>query len=674
MLSAAAAQTGQPPSTPTAAPCDQSPANATKYTALLAGNRAGIMTVWHEQGATQSCFEFNDRGRGPRVRSQMRVGDDGFPIFEHIQGNEYYKGPVDEQFTFEQGRAQWKNRAESGDRKLNAPAFYASMDGPPEETAALVRAALKAPGHHLALLPAGDASVERVGDREVSANNQKQRVVQYAITGFGFSPAYVWLDEDGQYFAQVFGWFSMIRSGWEDMLPVLDKVQDEELAKRNRELARSLAHKPAGPLVIQHARLFDSESASVKPGMTVVIKGDKIEQVAPDASAKIPTGAQIINAAGKSLLPGLWDMHVHLDTDDGMLHMASGVTSVRDLGNDTDKLLAMRKSFDDGTAVGPRVVMAGLMDGRGPFAGPTKVLVDTPEEARAAVDRYAKLGYEQIKIYSSIKPELVPVITAEAHKLDLRVSGHVPAYMTAEQAVNEGYDELQHVNFLFLNFLFDKVQDTRTPARFTVPGEYAATIDQNGPAMKKFIALLQQHHTCLDPTVAAFEGMFTAKRGQVDPTFAAVADRFPVQIRRQFLIGGLTPPAGMEQRYRDSFRAMVNLVGVMYRAGIPIEAGTDGLAGFQLDREFELYTQAGIPAAKVLQIATLNAARIMRRDRQLGSITPGKLADVILVDGDPVANISDIRRVTTVIKGGVVYESAELDKALGIQPLAATGH
>jgi hypothetical protein len=657
----------------TAPPCDQSPADAVRYTVLLAGNRAGLETSWTAADKSlHTCFEFTDRGRGPRYRTEYRTGQGGIPIFEHTTGNDYLKAAVDERFALENGRASWSNKAENNGKPVAAPTFYIAMNGPAQESALLVRALLAAPKQTLPLLPAGQATAERIRGLDVAANGQKKHLTQYAISGLAFSPSYVWLDENNNFFAQVSGWLSVIRAGWEDSAAALDESQDATLAARDLELARRLGRKPAGPLVIEHAQLFDSESASVARKITVVISGNRIQQVAPDSEAKIPANAQFIDATGKTLLPGLWDMHVHLSEGDGLLDIANGVTTVRDLANDTDKLLAMRKSFDEGTAVGPRIIMAGIIDGKGPFAGPTKVLVDTPEGARAAVDNYKKLGYVQIKIYSSVKPQLVPVIVAEAHKLGLRVSGHVPAFMTAEQAVLEGYDEIQHINFLFLNFFFDKVQDTRTPARFTVIAQNAPDLDLHSERVRKFIQLLKDHHTKLDPTLDAFEMMFVSRPGQVSPSYAAVADRMPVQVRREFMSGGLPVPDGMDQRYRDAFQAMLNFVGELYRAGIPIEAGTDQMAGFSLHRELELYVRAGIPAPKVLQLATLGAARIMSRDRDLGSIAPGKLADVIVVDGDPAASISDIRRVTTVVKDGVVYEVPELDRALGIAPLATT--
>jgi imidazolonepropionase-like amidohydrolase len=143
----------------------------------------------------------------------------------------------------------------------------------------------------------------------------------------------------------------------------------------------------------------------------------------------------------------------------------------------------------------------------------------------------------------------------------------------------------------------------------------------------------------------------------------------PAQVRRGFLYGGLQVPPGQDQRYQDSFQRMLDMAKAFYDSGIPLVAGTDSLAGFALHRELELYVKAGIPAPKVLQLATLGAARVVKRDSELGSIAPGKLADVILVDGNPAAHISDIRRVKTVVKDGVVFQVADMDRALGVIPV-----
>jgi len=182
------------------------------------------------------------------------------------------------------------------------------------------------------------------------------------------------------------------------------------------------------------------------------------------------------------------------------------------------------------------------------------------------------------------------------------------------------------------------------------------------------VKLLQDHHTTLDPTLCVFEDMFLNRAGEIPRGFQPIAKRLPPQVRRGLLSSGLTPPEGMDQTYRQSFATMVDLVGLLYHAGIQMEAGTDSIVGFALHRELELHVQAGMPSSRVLQDATLNAARIMSMDRDLGSITPGKLADLALIDGDPVANISDIRKTALVVRDGVLYRPAELYSALGVEP------
>ncbi len=353
--------------------------------------------------------------------------------------------------------------------------------------------------------------------------------------------------------------------------------------------------------------------------------------------------------------------------NDGLLNLAAGVTTVRDLGNDIDSLLARRQRIIDGKEIGTRIVLAGIMDGRGPYQGPTKVLVSTEAEGRAAVDNYKRLGYVQIKIYSSVPPAVVPAIIDEAHKNGMRVSGHIPAEMTAAQCVELGYDEIQHINFLMLNF-WPEIKNTNTIARLVEPAKRGADLDLTSPQVQSFIKLLQDHHTKLDLTLSIFEEQYLNRAGQIPRGYQAVASRLPTQVRRGLLSTGLTPPAGMDETYRKSFAKMMDLAGLLYRSGIPIEAGTDSMAGFTLQRELELDVLAGIPAREVLQNATLNAARIMSLDKEFGSIAPGKLADLVLVDGNPADNISDIRKTVLVVKDGVIYKPAELYTELGVTP------
>ncbi|MGE5277078.1 MAG: amidohydrolase family protein [Acidobacteriota bacterium] len=644
------------------------PASALRYSVLLAGNKAGVLAIWSTpDGARHSFFAFNDRGRGPSITTRTVSDRAGIPTEIDAAGNDYLKGPVEERFRLAGGKATWSSKSEKGERRLGGPAFYVPVNA--ILTGEMEAALLAAPGGRLPLLPEGEARIERVLDRTVEVGGKARKVTLYEETGLAFTASPVWLAEDRSFFATGSDWFAVIPEGAEAVWPALLEAQKARASQRGEEVARKLRKKPTRPLLIQHARLFDSETATVKDGMSVRIAGGRITGVAPDGDPGLGAAPETLDARGRMLLPGLWDMHVHLgEWDDGALHLAAGVTTVRDLANDIDHLRELRAKFDAETLAGPHVVMAGFLDGRGPYQGPTKVFADTPEEAKAEIARYKSLGYEQIKIYSSVKPELVPVIVAEAHRAGMRVSGHVPAFMTMQQAVEAGYDEVQHANFWFLNFLFDTVKDTRTPARFTAVAEHAAELDLDSERVRAFVRLLQAHHTVLDPTVSVFEDMFVARPGEIAPSMAAVANRLPPQVRRTFLSGGLPVPDGMDRRYRDSYKAMLRMLKKLYDSGLPIVAGTDGIAGFTLHRELENYVAAGIPAPRVLQMATLGAARVMKHDKDSGSIAPQKVADLILVDGDPTARISDIRRVVTVVRGGTVYDAGALYQALGVGP------
>jgi imidazolonepropionase-like amidohydrolase len=643
------------------------PATATLYTILRGGKAAGQQAIWTTaDGNLHVFYQYNDRGRGPSMTSVLTFARDGTPTAETLLGNNYLKSSIHEAFTRVGQRATWSNDAEHGEKLTAGPAFYIALNGAPAELGLLAHAAL-INGGHLGLLPEGETRLQRIAETDIQAGPKRQHVRLYALTGLDFSPTYVWLDMQEQYFGSSMGRIAIVPDGWEAAAPEMQEIQRRAIEARGAELAKKLAHHPAHGVVFVHANVFDANSASIVSNQTVVVVGNHIHAVGPAAEVTAPPDAETVDATGKTLLPGLWDMHAHVADNDGLLNLAAGITSVRDLANDTDAILARRKRIDAGTELGTRIILAGIIDGPGPFQNSTKVLVSTEVEARAAVDSYAGLGYVQIKIYSSLKPELVPAIIDEAHHKGLRVSGHIPAFMTAAECVRLGFDEVQHVNFLVLNF-FPEVKETQTPARLTEPGKLAADLDLHSAEVQAFIRLLQVRHTTLDPTLAAFERLLVARPGELPPGYASVDRRLPPQVRRGLRAGGLTPPEGQEATYRRSFAKMVEFVGLLYRAGIPIEAGTDNLAAFTLERELELDVQAGIPPAKVLQLATLGAAKIMSRDLELGSVTAGKLADLVLVDGNPTLNISHVRKTALTLKDGVIYMPAELYSELGVQP------
>lgn len=636
-----------------------------RYTIFLATTRAGFATYRVEpDGWSVLHFEVKDRGRGQNLTSRILLDKQSIPLRLEITGNDYWLNRVDERFERKGDHASWRNASEQGEKKLTGAAFYLSLNGI-QEVGLLAMALLQDPDRHLALLPDGEARLEKVGDPVRIGSGERTRTVDlYAIHGLYYSPVYVWM-EGGIFFARYDGFNTAIREGWEDAAPELVRRHIEAMAAWQKGLATRLAKRPAQGLALRGARLFDPATKTVRPGMTVVISGGRIQAVGLDGKTAVPEGFEVVETQGKMLLPGLWDMHQHFTQDTGILDLAAGVTTGRDMANEMDRLLELKRLWDSGEVIGPRVVMAGVIEGPGPYAGPTKVLVSTKQEAVAAVDRYADAGFVQIKIYSSLDPKLVPAIVARAHARGLRVSGHVPQGMKAEQAVREGLDELQHANFLFLNFL-DGI-DSRTLARMSEVAVRAAEIDIRSESVQAFLRLLKEKRVVVDPTLTCFEDRFIGRPGEVIPSMTRIADRLPPLARRLLFGAGLASFQEKEARHRDSFRNMVTLVGALYDQGIPIVAGTDGPAGFTFHRELELYVEAGIPASEVLRIATLGAAQIMKLDKDLGTIAPGKLADLILVDGDPATRIQDIRKVVLTVKDGVLYDPAELYKAIGIR-------
>jgi imidazolonepropionase-like amidohydrolase len=635
------------------------------FTVLMGKGPSGTMEVKQDpDGGRRTEYGYNDRGRGPETVTVERLDARGLPVSLTIKGVDYLKAPVDEHFALENGKATWESGADEGSGVAAQGRIYVPNLANSEDLAVLARALLAAPGHELDLLPRGHARIAKVDVPEIGGGQL------YLIDGLGFQPSPVWLDAQGELVFEGSSWLSAVRKGAEAFAPQFISAQQKVIAERAAARAKTLQRRPQRATAFVHATLFDSVSRKLLPNTTVVVEDGKISAVGADGTVKIPRKAEVVDASGKTLMPGLADMHVHIGDDtDGLLDILAGVTTVRDLGNDMDELLARRKKFADGTLVGPRIWPAGIIDGPGKYAGPTKVLVSTPEQAKAAVAMYAEHGYPQVKIYSSVDPKLVPVIVAEAHARGLRVSGHVPAGMTMTEAVEAGYDEVQHANFWFLNFMGPEVTaKTNTIVRLTATANHARDLDLDSPKVAKFVDLLKAHRIVVDPTVSTFEDDFVDKPRMPARTVAAWSSRLPPAVARSVSGGGLAKSEEERLLFAQSFRRMLEFTRKLHDAGITIVAGTDAMAGLPLSRELENYVRAGIPSDEVLQIATLGAARVMGHDKEQGSIEPGKNADLILIDGDPVADINDIRKVGFVMKDGVVYDLPGIARALGMKP------
>jgi hypothetical protein len=204
-------------------------------------------------------------------------------------------------------------------------------------------------------------------------------------------------------------------------------------------------------------------------------------------------------------------------------------------------------------------------------------------------------------------------------------------------------------------------------ARFTLVADNLYRLDLDSEPVRQFVNLLKERRTAIDPTVAIFESSFTQMQGEVNPSYGVIEDHFPVALRRAWRVNSMDLNASNVETWRASYAKALEFIGLMHREGVPLLAGTDDIAGITLHRELELYVKAGISAPDALRIATRNGAEFTSTLDSRGNIEPGKMADVVLIDGDPTADISDVRRISLVMKGGTVYYPAEIYEALGIR-------
>jgi imidazolonepropionase-like amidohydrolase len=492
----------------------------------------------------------------------------------------------------------------------------------------------------------------------------------YALAGYAISPDFVLLADDGRLVAYVADGFVMAEERFAsefDALSALARDLDHGMLSR---LAHDLAHRLPGPIYLTNVRVFDSVQARLGERTTVVVYGDRIVGVRPDAPP--PAGATVIDGQGGTVLPGLHDMHAHMWTWAGPMHLAAGVTSVRDPGNNNEALLAMTARMDAGELLGPRISRSGFLEGRSPFSARGGFVIDRLDEGLEKVRWYADHGFTGIKIYNSMPPDWVKALAAEAHRLGLHVSGHVPAFMTSERAVRDGYDEIHHVNQLLLSFVIGEKEDMRTPLRFTALGERVGKLDLRSGPVQRMVRLMKERGTVLDPTIETFEALLLGRPGKAPPSDPRWVDHIPAPMQRGRRIAIVDVKPEQDAAYRAAWAKLLETLRLLEAEGVRIVPGTDyGVAGLSLHTELEIYAAAGLPNARVLQIATLQCARVLGQEHLLGSVEPGKLADLLLVDGDPVADLSRIRQVRMVMKGGMVLYPDEIYRALSVTPFAS---
>jgi imidazolonepropionase-like amidohydrolase len=476
----------------------------------------------------------------------------------------------------------------------------------------------------------------------------------------------MWADSSNKFFGVTFG-LAWLPEPYAGEQAKIQDAQAKATAARAPELARTLARVPAGPVALTNVRTFDAESAGFLANQTVVVDKGMITASGPASSVAVPAGAQVIDGRGKTLVPGLWDCHMHVNDDfTGLQELSMGVTSIRDPGNDDVRTIDRRARAAAGTLLSPHVYPSSLIDGKGPYTAQVANVATSEAEAIALVDKAKANGFTGVKFYGTFNPAWLKTSVAEAHRQGLHVHGHIPAGIRPIDAINAGYDEITHINWIIMQAMPDSViRESNGILRFEGPGRYAKDVNLEGTAMKEMIGTMASKHIYNDPTMVAFESLYVPENGDLSPSYAPFVGTLPPTTERGFRGGGFAVPKDLKRAdYRASWAKMVDLLGRLHKAGVPIVAGTDG-SGIELVHELEIYVQAGFTPGEALAAATIVPARLVGQETKTGSIKVGKAADLVLVEGDPSTRIGDLRQTRVVMVDGKLLDADALRTAAG---------
>lgn len=445
---------------------------------------------------------------------------------------------------------------------------------------------------------------------------------------------------------------------------------------------------PADTLAIEHINLVDATGAPLQPDMTVIVQNGRIADLGRSGAVHAPPDAKPVDGSGKYLIPGLWDMHVHevfgdwLPRDEKVvppLFVANGITGVRDMGGDLDVLKEWRAAIAAGRMLGPRMIIAGpMLDGPVPRF-PSSAPVANAADARRIVDDLTARGVDFIKIQSLIPRDGYFAAAAESKKLGIVFVGHVPDAVRASEASNAGQKSIEHFTGIFEGCSTIEDQLIKGPKSL---GLNVKTYD---PARAKaLIALMAKNQTWQVPTLVWERGQWliddidlshdplikyapASWKDHTWPMFVSDIkkdmDTDPLPVRKQFV------------------QMELDMTLAMFRAGVPFMAGTDTAAGvhifpgFSLHQELVLFQRAGLTPMQALQTATLNPAKFMGRLADLGTVEKGKLADLVILDANPLEDIANTQRIRGVVLAGRYFDRPALDRMLhGVEIAAAAEH
>ena len=618
------------------------------YMGYAVGHETWEMTTGDGgQRTLTSRLDYTDRGRRTRLRADMTIAGD-WSARQLAITRVSDTSEVREAHVAIRGRSAIVDYRGRNDTVPVRPGVAAIAGATPmTQHLALVQHWLaRGKPASLAVVPGGPTNEVNVawrGRDTVPVAGSIMVLERYAVNGVVWGWESVWLDVQGRLAAFTTaggGGLTLegVRMELEALLPRLRASATRDRLGELANLSKPVRPVAAGDVALVGATLIDGAGGIPIPDAVVVVSGGRMRAAGPAGSVVVPPNAQRVDVRGRTIVPGLWDMHTHMmQMEWAPVYLAAGVTTVRDMGNLTDFILPFRAAVDSGRGLGPRMLLAGLIDGGGPNAFGAENAA-TPEEARVVVRRFHALGFVQMKLYSLLTPEVIAATIDEAHRLGMSVTGHVPTALTLTAAVDAGMDHIAHLS---------------------IRG------DADSDSVRAQIAHLRARGTVLDPTVSWGELLSHSTQEPVSNFQPGVAHLPPVLAQRINAMGVSTiDPETARQR----FARTLAILRAVHKAGIPIVAGTDeGVPGFSVYREVELFTQFGMTPMQAIQAATVVGARAMGMADSLGTVEVGKLADLIVLDGNPLDRISNIRRVELVMKGGVLYRTRDIWQAIGFR-------
>lgn len=514
-------------------------------------------------------------------------------------------------------------------------------------------------------LPRGEVSINFIQNDTVEISGEKVPLERYVVEGINWGGRTIWLDESKNLIALVKANTQIrefIRKGYEEAKPFFIQGNVEEQMAALSKYTEDLKGNQAEIKALVGGDVVDGLSETTMKDMTLIIENGRITQIGKRTEIEIPENAEIIDVKGKTLIPGLWDMHAHSNQVQwAPAYLAGGITTIRDNGNEVEFATSFRDAIAKKGSLGPDILLAGMTDGEG-IQGNGVIRATNIQEAKDVAQMYFDKGYKQIKIYSSVAPDITEALSKEAHSRGMTATGHVPRSIgNARLAIEAGMDQLSHRSLILTVLFPDKKQADL--GRYYIE-ENEITQAQIDDAIK----FLLKHKTVLDPTIA-LDVVRTLPRGTISEVVEPDVWRIAYELfEGKRYRSGLSPK--FSEKAKADYTKAMEILGQFYKAGIPIVAGTDNIVPvYSLYLEIETYQKlGGLTPLEAIKTATIIPAKAMGLDAETGTLEIGKEADIAILDKNPLLDITNLRTVSAVITNGNYYESNPLWSAADFVP------